>query len=225
MYQLSIIIPCYNEEENIEKCIKRIPQLPWEYETLVVDDGSTDNTYNVARRINMKNLRVIGYKKNRGKGFAVRFGIKHASANSAIIQDADMATPLDELEQVLEPLMNNRADFVNGSRMIYPMEKYAMKGVHILGNKIFALILSLIIRKRLTDTLCGFKAFRISDFQGELKDDTWPDFELLLKAKRYRLRIKEVPIHYKRRVAGVSKMKTFRHAYKMSRMLIRSLLS
>ena len=223
MYDVSIIIPCLNEEDNIEKCVRGVPELPWRYEIVVVNDGSTDNTFSVAKKIKMKNLNVVGYRKNRGKGYAIRYGIKYSKGKVGVIQDADMATPPEELENILRPIMLNRADFVNGSRLRYPMELGAMKGVHVLGNKIFAFAVSLMIWKRLTDTLCGFKAFRIKEFKDNLKEDTWPDFELILKAKKSNMRIVEVPIHYKRRVAGQSKMKTFSHAYKMSKILIRSL--
>lgn len=225
MYGVSIIIPCFNEEENISNCIESIQNLPWSHEIVVVDDGSIDNTFSVANGLKKKNVNVLRYSKNKGKGYAVRFGIRNSKGDVGVILDADMATPPEELRNILKPIMEGKADFVNGSRMIYPMESGAMRGVHVLGNKIFAIIISLLIRKRLTDTLCGFKAFRISDFRDILKQDTWPDFELILKAKRNGMRISEVPIHYKRRVAGKSKMKTFMHAYKMSKILMKDLIS
>jgi len=225
MYKISVLIPCFNEEKNIVKCVERIPNLPWSYEVVVVDDGSSDRTFSVASSIKMKNLTVVGYRKNRGKGYAVRYGIRYCKGKVVVIQDADMATPPEEIEKVLRPIMENKADFVNGSRMIFPQESGAMKSVHVLGNKIFAIMVSLLIRKRLTDTLCGFKTFRVKEFKGKLKENTWPDFELILKAKKYNMRIVEVPIYYKRRIAGKSKMKTFGHAYKMSKTLIRNLIS
>lgn len=225
MYQVSVLIPCYNEEANIEECVMRIPELPWNHEIVVIDDGSNDDTFSTARRIDRKNLSVLGYRRNRGKGHAVRYGVENCRGEVAVIQDADMATPPEELEDILRPIMENRADFVNGTRMKFKQERGAMKGVHFLGNMIFAFIVSTLIRKKLTDTLCGFKAFRVGSFRGRLSEDTWPDFELLLKAKKLGMRITEVPIHYKRRHAGKSKMKTFGHALKMSRILMKGLVS
>ena len=134
-----------------------------------------------------------------------------------------MALQPEEIPDVVKPIFDGEVDFVNGSRLIYPMEKGAMKFLHIPGNWAFALIISLIIRQHITDSLCGFKAFLIKSFRGKLKEDSWPDFELLIKAKRLGMRIVEVPIHYKRRRGGVSKMKTFKHGYSMLKMLIRSL--
>jgi hypothetical protein len=100
-----------------------------------------------------------------------------------------------------------------------------MKSIHVFGNRIFALIVSCLIRKKLSDTLCGFKAFRKKGLEGELKENSWPDFELLFKAKKNGMRITEVPIHYAARKAGASKMKTFSHASKMFRMLVKGVIS
>ena len=222
---VSVIIPCYNEEGNVEECVKRVPEFPWSYEILVVDDGSKDRTSEIAKGIKRKNLRVIRYEKNRGKGYAVRTGIEKAEGEIVIIQDADMATPPEEIAQMVEPIIEGKADFVNATRLVYPMERGAMRGVHVLGNKIFALMVSAMIRKRLTDTLCGFKAFRKKDLDGKLREDSWPDFELIIKAKKSGMRITEVPIHYMARRAGKSKMKTFQHAYKMTKILFKSVLT
>lgn len=224
MNEVSVLIPCFNEEENIDKCVNIISNFPWIHEIIVVDDGSQDKTVLVAKSIKKDNLKVIGYKKNRGKGYAVRYGLEHSSGEIAVIQDADMATPPEELQQIIQPIIDQRADFVNGSRMIYPMERGAMKGMHVFGNRIFAFIVSALIRKKLTDTLCGFKAFRIENLKNKLKENTWPDFELILQAKKNKMRIVEIPIHYKKRIAGKSKMKTFRHAYRMSIILFKTVI-
>jgi glycosyltransferase involved in cell wall biosynthesis len=221
---ISVIIPCFNEATNIKECIERIPDLGVDYEIVVVNDGSTDNTFEAARGVKRNNLKVIGYGENRGKGYALRFGLKHSKGEIVVIQDADMATPPEELPEIVRPIIEGKADFVNGTRMVYPMEDGAMKRLHVPGNKLFALLVSLIIGQRLTDTLCGFKAFRKDMLNGKLKEDSWPDFELLIQARRNGLRITEVPIHYKARKAGVSKMKTFRHGYEMFKMLLKSLI-
>jgi glycosyltransferase involved in cell wall biosynthesis len=221
---ISVIIPCFNEATNIKECIERIPDLGVDYEIVVVNDGSTDNTFEAARGVKRNNLKVIGYGENRGKGYALRFGLKHSKGEIVVIQDADMATPPEELPEIVRPIIEGKADFVNGTRMVYPMEEGAMKRLHVPGNKLFALLVSLIIGQRLTDTLCGFKAFRKDMLNGKLKEDSWPDFELLIQARRNGLRITEVPIHYKARKAGVSKMKTFRHGYEMFKMLLKSLI-
>lgn len=227
MVELSIIIPCLNEEDNIGGCIKKIPRMPYETEVIVVDDGSEDMTTEIARKTrndNVIKIKVISYKRNRGKGYAFRKGLENAEGKVAIILDADMTSPPEEIPLVIRPIFEGKADFVNGSRLVYPMEKGAMKWLHIPGNRIFALIVSFIIGKYLTDTLCGFKAFRIDLLPIEkLKENSWMDFELLIKAKRDNMRIIEVPIHYKARKSGASKMRTFKHGYNMLIMLLRAL--
>ena len=220
---LSILVPCYNEEDNIEECLRRVPKMPWNTEIIVIDDGSNDNTAKVALKTKVKNVKVISYKPNHGKGYAIRTGINAARGTFAIILDADMATQPEEIPIVVKPLFDGTADFVNATRFVYPMEKGSMKTLHKPGNKVFALLVSLIIKQYLTDSLCGFKAFRVKPFRGKLKEKGWPDFELLIKAKRMNMRILEVPIHYRWRVAGVSKMKTFKHGYSMLKMLAKSL--
>jgi len=216
-----------NEEGNIGECLKRIPQMPYETEAIVVDDGGKDRTAEIARKIkskHLKQIRVVSYRTNKGKGYAFRKGLERAEGKVAIILDADMTSPPEEIPKIVNPIFEGKAEFVNGSRLIYPMEKGAMKWIHIPGNRVFALLVSLIIGKHLTDTLCGFKAFRTDMLTvDKLKEDSWMDFELLIKAKRNNLKIIEVPIHYKARKAGNSKMKTFSHAYNMFMMLLKAL--
>lgn len=222
---LGVIIPCYNEEGNITKCIKRIPKMPWDTEIIIVNDGSKDRTADIVRGITKKrdDVKLVSYEKNIGKGYALRKGLENSAADVVIILDADMTSPPEDIPNVVKPIFEGKSDFVNGSRLVYPMEKEAMKWLHIPGNKLFALLVSLIIKYRITDSLCGFKAFKRKMLLNKLKEDSWPDFELLIKAKRNNLKISEVPIHYKARKAGISKMKTFKHGYQMFMMLLESL--
>ena len=219
---LSVIIPCLNEEEIISDCIKAIPKMPWTTEIIVVDDGSTDKTVEVVKELNRKDVRIVSYKPNRGKGYAFRQGMKAAKGDVVVIQDADMNPK--ELPEIVKPIFEDKADFVNGTRLVYEMEKGAMKPLHVPGNKAFALIVSMFIGQKLTDALCGYKAFKRKVLSGQLKDDSWPDFELLLKAKRNHMRIVEVPIHYNARKGGESKMKTFSHGWSMLSKLIKAVL-
>lgn len=189
------------------------------HEIVVVNDGSRDRTDEVASRI--KGIKLVSYTPNRGKGYALRAGMKASSGEIIVVQDADMATK--EILNIIKPIRNNEADFVNGTRMILPMEKGAMKKLHVIGNFGFALVVSMMIRQRLTDTLCGFKAFRRNTIEKNLKENSWPDFEYILEAKKMGLRIKEVPIHYQKRKKGYSKMKSFRHGYNMISMLLRAM--
>jgi glycosyltransferase involved in cell wall biosynthesis len=211
MVDLTILIPTYNEEGNIKQCIKNIPKMPWSTEILVVDN-STDNTPKIVK--SMKGIRLVHYLPPKGKGHALREGMKAAKGKVLVICDVDMDPK--ELVKVVKPIFDNEADFVNGSRLVLPMEDGAMSFTHRVGNRGFALLLSPLTRKYLTDSLCGFKAWRTNMLSAkDLKEDSWPDFELLVKARRSGMRIKEVPIRYTKRKFGEAKMHTWRHGVKL----------
>ena len=123
---------------------------------------------------------------------------------------------------VVKPIMEGRADFVNASRLVYSMEAGAMKWFHVPVNHLFAFLVGLLVGARLTDSLCGFKAFRKSMLFEHLQEDGWPDFEMLIQAGRNGMRVVEVPTHYMARRKGASKMKSFRHGFAMLLMLLKA---
>ncbi|MEM2916697.1 MAG: glycosyltransferase family 2 protein [Candidatus Woesearchaeota archaeon] len=218
--ELTVLIPCYNEEESIKQCVMAVPDMPWSTEILVVDGGSKDDTFKVAKSIKKKGLRVIRYSPARTKGYACAFGLKHARGKVTVIQDVDM-NPAD-IPQIVRPIFEGWADFVNGTRFILPMEPGAMSRLNKFGNKwIFSTLVSLVIRQKLTDSLCGYKAFHTSLLRGKLKEDNWPDFEMLIRAKRAGARIVEIPIRYVARKGGTPKMRPFRDGFSMLKMLIK----
>jgi glycosyltransferase involved in cell wall biosynthesis len=210
----SVVIPCYNEEGNIAECIRQVPTMGAWTEVIVVDDGSTDNTRQEVQKAMQTDSRVrlIVFDKNQGKAKAVQAGFEAARGDVLMILDADMAVTPEELPKFLRPLQNSSADFVNGTRLVYPMHGKAMKVTNFLGNKVFCYIASLILRQRVSDTLCGTKALFKRDFSrmpwgGK---ERWGDFDLLFGAARLKLRILEIPVHYQERRAGASKMHAIR---------------
>jgi len=214
-YSVSIIIPCYNEAENIPACIFRAARIGNRTEMVVVDDGSTDGTAERAEEARNEDceVRVIRYSPNRGKLHAICTGFQAATGEILMILDADMTVRPEDLPRFYEPLAAGYADFVNGTRAIYPMEQGAMKFANYFGNKVFSLLVSWLIDQRVSDTLCGTKAFFRDDYSFfDMGHDPWGDFDLLFGIARLRRRIVEVPIHYKERKAGVSKMRPFSHA-------------
>lgn len=213
-YGCSIVIPCYNEAENIREAIQRIPDMGKKTEIIVVNDGSKDDTARIVQEMqkDSPNLKLIDYQPNKGKGYAVKQGFEAATQEILMILDADMTVPPEELERFFLLLNKGLCDFVNGTRMMYPMQEQAMRFLNLLGNKVFSLILSFITGQTLTDTLCGTKAFYKKDLgQMQLGLDKWGDYDLLFGAAKMGHRIMEIPVHYKARTAGESKMKTFRH--------------
>ncbi len=219
----SVIIPCYNEADNIVDCINRIPAIGKLTEIIVVDDGSTDDTKRKVEDVVKSNnkVRLISYEQNKGKGQAVKAGCDAATADVIVILDADMSVIPEELPGFFEPIQNGKADFTNGTRMIYPMSGQAMRTLNYIGNKFFSLILSWLMEQYISDTLCGTKAFFKRDYlkisMGRCK---WGDFDLLFGIARLRKKIVEVPVHYQARVAGQSKMRVVKNALLLAKMCV-----
>ncbi|MBI2667490.1 glycosyltransferase family 2 protein [Candidatus Woesearchaeota archaeon] len=211
---LSIIIPAYNEEENIVTCIKKFPKFKWKTEIIVIDDG-IDNTANLAMELSkeIKNLKVLHFNNKLGQGGAILKGLEIAKGNVIVTLDADYTVDPSELEIVVSPIFNNEAEFVNTSRFIYPMEKGAMPFFNKIGNKIFSLLTSMILRKYFTDVFCGTRAFKCNTIEDKLTERGWPALDMIFAARKYKLRIKEIPIHYKARKAGTSKVSTFKTGF------------
>lgn len=222
----SVIIPAFNEAENISQCIRRVPNIGKVTEIIVVDDGSTDTTAQVVQKICSRDKRVslIRLPKNLGKVWAVKAGFDAARGEILIILDADMAVPPEELIWFYELIAEGQADFVNGTRMVYPMEHQAMRQLNLWGNKIFGLAFSWILGQRVTDTLCGTKALLKTDYAKiKLGGEPWGDFDLLFGTARLKLKIREFPVHYKRRQAGESKMRLFRHGLRLALMCVKGI--
>ncbi len=219
-YGCSVIIPCYNEAGNIEEAIRRIPRMGKYTEIIVVNDGSKDNTAQVVRGLEKEfpNLKLIDYSPNRGKGQAVQAGFDAATQEVIMILDADISTPPEELPRFFNPINQGRCQFVNGTRMVYPMEEQAMRMANLFGNKLFGFTMSFITQQHLTDTLCGTKALLKKDYlRMSWGLDKWGDFDLLFGAAKIGSKIMEVPVHYLSRKSGESKMKAFQHGMHLMR--------
>jgi SAM-dependent methyltransferase len=214
----SVVVPCHNEEGNVRECVSRVPRMGRFTEIIVVDDGSKDRTYEIAKKASseVEGLKVIRLEKNRGKGSAVKTGFDNAKGDVIMILDADMAVMPEDLPKFFNAIADGAAEFVNGTRMVYPMEKEAMKFLNFLGNKLFGVMTSLILGQRNTDTLCGTKALLARHYAHiDMGDCKWGDFDLLHGAARLKLKMAEMPVHYRKRVSGKSKMKAFRDGFGM----------
>jgi SAM-dependent methyltransferase len=207
---VSVVVPCHNEEGNVAACAARVPDMGAGTEIIFVDDGSRDGTREAvlaAMELDPR-VRLVAYDTNHGKANAVRAGFDAARNDVLMILDADMTVAPEDLPKFLAPLEAGTADFVNGTRLVYPMEGEAMPTVNFLGNKAFCLLASWVLRQRVSDTLCGTKALLRRDYESMPLSgrDRWGDFDLLFGAARQKLRILEIPIHYHERVVGESKM-------------------
>ncbi len=214
---VSVIIPCKNEEGNIQSAVERVPDMGRWTELVFCDDKSDDGTVAEVQRMQReyphKRIRLI-----KGPGICkadnVWTGFEDAAGDVLMILDADLTVMPEELPAFFNALVEGRGEFINGSRLVYPMKKLAMKHANYAGNKAFASLFSFILGQRIKDTLCGTKVFWRSDWKRIRPligtwgvKDRWGDFELLFCAARRNLRIVDLPIHYQERLQGVTKMK------------------
>jgi len=224
---VSIIIPCFNEQENVSICLSRIPHMGSYQEVIFVNDGSVDCTEEKIKELMAgdERVRLVSYPLCQGKGHAVRKGFDTAKGDVLMILDADMSVMPEDLPKFFGVFLRDKADFVNGTRMVYTV-KQSMHILHVLGNKIFSLIFTLLLKQRITDTLCGTKALLKKDYEKiklSSKADPWGDFDLLLGAAKLGLRIKEMPVRYQKRIYGHSKMQPFKHGFILFLRVLRTL--
>lgn len=213
---VSVIVPCRNEEGNIQAAVERIPDMGNHTEIVFCDDKSTDGTANEVRRLQAlyphRDIKLLG-----GPGICkaenVWTGFRAAKGDVLMILDADLAVMPEELPFFLRALVENTGEFINGSRLVYPIPKVAMKGANRIGNRLFGIVFSYLLDQRFKDTLCGTKVLwrrdwlRIEKCLGNWGiRDMWGDYELILGASKLHLEIVEMPVHYRERVFGVSKM-------------------
>jgi len=226
---VSVIIPCKDEKGNVEAAVRRLPQLGSETEIIFCDDQSTDGTADEIMRVRAsyphKDIRL---EKGPGicKSKNVWTGFDAATCDILMILDADLTTMPEELGYFLETIASGQAEFVNGSRLVYPVPKGAMNTANMLGNKFFSVAFTYLLGQRVKDTLCGTKVLWRSDWERIRPilmdwgmDDRWGDYELLFGAAKLNLKILDLPVHYQERIYGSTKMtKVFLNGLVMLRM-------
>jgi glycosyltransferase involved in cell wall biosynthesis len=202
--KLSIIIPVYNEERTIAECLKRVKQteLPknWQKEIIVVNDGSIDSSkFKVQRaklQFKIKNLKIVSYQKNRGKGYAIRQGLKEVRGDYLLIQDADLEYDPRDYSSLLQPILEKKAEVVYGSRFLG--ERRNMFFWHMLGNKLLSLVTNILYNSTLSDMEVGYKIFPTKLIKSlKLKENCFGfEAEVTSKILKEGIRIYEVPISY-----------------------------
>jgi SAM-dependent methyltransferase len=225
----TVVIPARNERGNIESAVKRIPPFAESLEIIFVEGHSHDDTWSEIERVVGANPQLtIKALRQRGKGKAdaVYTGFDAASGEVLMILDADLTMPPEQLPKFWEVIQSQKGEFINGSRLIYPMEDEAMRFLNLVANKIFSLLFTWLLGQRFTDTLCGTKVLRRSDYE-RLKTtrsyfgdfDPFGDFDLIFGASKLGLKIVEVPIRYANRTYGETQISRFRHGLLLLRML------
>lgn len=225
---LSIVIPAYNEEKRLLPTLNKVSEYlsrqDFSYEIILVDDGSTDNTLQIVNNFaNLSNnVLVFANEQNKGKGYSVRKGMLSAGGEYIFFTDADLSTPIEELEKCL-PYLKNGYDVVIGSRSMpssdivihQPWYRERM-------GKIFNFMVNLVLLKGIIDTQCGFKGFRrevVKTIFSRCKIDGFSfDVEALYLSRKFNFKIKEIPIRWEN--SALSKVSPIRHSIQMFKDLI-----
>ena len=234
---LSIVIPARNERGNIEAALRRLPNFGAPTEVIFVEGHSSDGTWEEIQRVTSlwsgrEGLRVEAFQQaGKGKADAVRLGFSKASGDVLTILDADLTMPPEKLTRFYDAYCAGAADFVNGTRLVYPMEGEAMRFLNRLGNVFFAKLLSFVLDVRLGDSLCGTKLVSRRDYdrfvrwRSDFGDfDPFGDFELLFPAAVLGTGIIDIPVYYRARTYGTTNIRRFRDGAILFRMSMTGLL-
>ncbi|MBF0146049.1 MAG: methyltransferase domain-containing protein [Magnetococcales bacterium] len=227
---VTIVIPCRNEFGNIEAAVRRIPPFCDDMELIFVEGHSRDGTFEeIGRVIHAFPERDIKRFKQLGtdKGDAVRLGFHHARGELLMILDADLTVPPEDLPKFYQAVVQGKGEFVNGTRLIYPLENEAMRTLNLWANMIFSRLFSWLLNQPISDTLCGTKVLFKRDYEQIAANrayfgdfDPFGDFDLLFGAAKANLKIIEVPIRYRARAYGQTQISRFTHGWLLLRMVV-----
>jgi ubiquinone/menaquinone biosynthesis C-methylase UbiE len=228
-FSVSVIVPARNEAGNIQAILKRVPQMGSGTELIFVEGNSKDNTLQVIndeiKKPVHKNVQI--YKQSgKGKGDAVRLGFQKARGDILMILDADLTVAPEDLPRFYNAIIECKGDFINGVRLVYPMEREAMRFFNFLGNKFFSLAFSWLLGQPVKDTLCGTKVLWKSDVERIAKNrayfgdfDPFGDFDLLFGAAKLGLKIVDMPIRYHERTYGTTNIQRWKHGWLLLKMI------
>ena len=226
----TVLIPCRNEKGNIENAIKRIPEFCQDIEILFVEGNSQDGTLDEIKRVievyRDKDLKVL-VQDGKGKGDAVRKGFSRANGDVLMILDADLTVPPEDLPNFYKAIITGKGEYINGTRLVYPMDDEAMRFLNFWANRTFSIIFTWLLNQRVTDTLCGTKVLTKENYQRLAANrsyfgdfDPFGDFDLIFGAVRLNLKIVEIPVRYAARKYGETQISRFRHGWLLLKMVI-----
>jgi glycosyltransferase involved in cell wall biosynthesis len=200
LHCLSVVVPAYNEESTLESVIERLLKVPQLLEIIIVDDASTDRTYEVAQRIAgaHEQVSVVRHERNSGKTHALKTGFQLTRGEIVIVQDADLEYDPDEIPLVIGPILENRADVVYGSRFLVRRATRVLYFYHYVANKALTFTSNMLTNLNMTDIETGYKAFRGEIIRNMIIKSSGFGFEVEVTAKVAKLgcAIYEVPISY-----------------------------
>jgi SAM-dependent methyltransferase len=227
---VSVICPCRNEKGNIREAVQRTPLMGPKTELVFVDGNSTDGTVAEIEAVIREyqgplELKLVHQGEGKGKGDAVRKGFDAARHDVLMILDSDLTVPPEDLPKFYRALVSGRGEFINGVRLVYPMEGEAMRFLNLLGNKFFSSALSWVLEQSIKDSLCGTKVLYRRDYDVIANNrnffgdfDPFGDFDLLFGASRLNMRIVDLPVRYRARTYGETKIDRFTHGWLLLKM-------
>ena len=227
---VSVIVPARNEAGNIREVIRRLPGIGSSTEIVFVEGHSRDNTYETIRQAIAEHPELdcsLYRQTGEGKGDAVRLGFEKAKGDILMILDADLTVPPEDLPRFYDAIRTGKGEFANGVRLVYPMEREAMRSLNLFGNQFFSLAFSWLLGQQLRDTLCGTKALWRTDYEhiaanrGYFGDfDPFGDFDLLFGAAKLNLKIVDIPIRYRERTYGTTNIQRSRDGLLLLKMVL-----
>lgn len=226
---VSVIIPARNERGNVRAALERMPRFGGNLEVIFVEGHSKDETWEEIESVMKERdwgFPIKAFKQTgKGKGDAVRLGFSKSENDILMILDADLTVPPEELPRFYQVLADGRAEYVHGTRLIYPMESAAMRPLNWLGNKFFSSVLTFLLGQSMSDTLCGTKCLwrktyeRLAAGRTYFGDfDPFGDFDLIFGSAKLSLKIVEIPVHYKDRTYGETQINRFRDGFLLLKM-------
>jgi SAM-dependent methyltransferase len=229
-YSCSVVIPARNEAGNIEAAVQRTPEMGLGTEIIFIEGHSKDNTWEEIQRVTAKyperKIKILK-QQSKGKGGAVREAFAAATGDILFILDADLTMPPEELSKFYELARSGTAEFVNGVRLVYPMEEEAMQFLNMIANKAFGMTFSWLLGPNIKDTLCGTKVLFRADYEAIARNrayfgdfDPFGDFDLIFGAAKLNLRLMDLPIRYRARTYGSTNIHRWSHGWLLLRMVL-----
>jgi SAM-dependent methyltransferase len=226
---VSVIVPARNEAGNVDRILERTPEIGGGTEIIFVEGHSTDDTWGAIERgvrAHPERRCRLYRQSGKGKGDAVRLGFSKAEGEVLMILDADLTVPPEDLPRFYEALRDGTGEFVNGVRLVYPMQERAMRFLNLLGNKFFSLAFSWLVGQPIKDTLCGTKVLWRRDYERIAANrsyfgdfDPFGDFDLIFGAAKLNLKLVDLPIRYRDRTYGDTNIHRWRHGLLLLRMV------
>lgn len=227
---VSVIVPARNEAGNIKSIFERVPTMGRETELVFVEGHSKDDTYQSIQReiaAHPSTPSLLLQQTGIGKADAVRLGFAKAKGDILMILDADLTVPPEDLPRFYEALVSGKGEFINGVRLVYPMEKEAMRPLNFLGNKFFSLAFSWLLGQPIKDTLCGTKVLWKRDYERIAANrsyfgdfDPFGDYDLIFGAAKLNRKIVDLPIRYRERTYGSTNISRWKHGLLLLRMVV-----